>query len=165
MDPQSTPRILLLENTSYHIIGGKQPVCREIHLFGQKSYSDLFPWAADPSLSEYMGQQMVAGRSCHLWNLRSNNQTKLNLCADGDVPVQLNITYPKNDGSSFNVSYQFGPLNSHPGLLQVILLVFNSISPTAESFGVSATELAWGTLGQSSRTVPRGLFHVYKGSK
>ena len=103
---------LYLENSSHHILGGRNPVCREIHLSGQKSYSDLFSWAANPHLSEYIGQKVVAGRACSLWNLRSKNQSKMSLCAAGNVPVELNITYPKNDGSSFNVSYQFGPLSS-----------------------------------------------------
>ena len=104
--------VLLLQNASYHILGGTSPVCRLIHLFGQQTYSDLFSWAANPHMSEYMGQLMVSGRPCSLWNLRSKNQSKISLCADGNDPVELTITFPRNDGGSFNVSYQFGTLRS-----------------------------------------------------
>ena len=99
---------LLLENASYHIIGGSHPICREIHLFGLENYADLFSWAGNPVLSEYKGQRVVSGQACSLWH--SKNQS-MSLCADGDAPVELNITYPK-DGGSWNVSYHFGPLSS-----------------------------------------------------
>ena len=107
---------LVLENASYHITGGNDPICRQLHLFGQQRYSDFFSWAADPDLSEYIGQRVVAGRACNLWILRSTHQSKISLCADGNAPVELNMTLPKNNsgGTSFNISYQFGPLKATP---------------------------------------------------
>ncbi len=30
----------------------------------------MFSWAANPSLSEYVGKHVVAGKACTLWQLR-----------------------------------------------------------------------------------------------
>ena len=95
----SQPRIR--GNESWDITGGSHPICRQLPMFGQQrsspseglwfkawlnhvkplqspmfishtaGYADLFAWAANPSISEYKGKHVIAGRVCSLWNLRS----------------------------------------------------------------------------------------------
>jgi len=107
---------LSLGNESYDITGGSHPLCRQLPMFGQQRYSDLFSWAANPSISEYKGKHVVAGRACNLWSLRSASVSKLVLCADGNDPVLLNMSVLMNSSgtapTTFNISYEFGPLTA-----------------------------------------------------
>ena len=99
---------LLLANEAYTITGGNHSICRRLPMFGMQKFVDLFAWAASPLLSEYAGERTVAGRVCSQWQLRSKNHS-LSLCADGDIPVELNMT-SSISGIPSATSYQFGPL-------------------------------------------------------
>jgi len=107
---------LILGDESYDITGGNHAICRQLPMFGQQRFADMFSWAANPSLSEYVGKRVVAGKACTLWQLRMPNKTApaMTLCSDGDAPIELNMSLAMNNSGggmkSFNVSYQFGPL-------------------------------------------------------
>jgi len=105
---------LMRGNESWDITGGNHPICRQLPMFGQQRYADLFAWAANPLVSEYQGKHAVAGRVCSLWNLRSKTPSKITLCADGNDPVELNMSIPTNasgtGAKSYNMTYHFGPL-------------------------------------------------------
>ena len=52
----------------------------------------MFAWAADPALSEYVGQRSVAGRSCTLWRFRLGSASlNQSLCADAGLHSGLFI--------------------------------------------------------------------------
>ena len=113
MDLPSNITTLIRGNKSYNMNGGDHAICRQVAFFGQQQFADFFAWAANPLISEYRGKRVVAGRVCSLWYLLSTTQTRISLCAEGNAPVELNVTLPKNNsggGISFNFSYQFGHL-------------------------------------------------------
>eukprot|EP00439_Symbiodinium_sp_Y106_P072454 s2796_g13.t1 len=119
--PQVTTNMTTLSvgNHTWIETGGSQhsqAMCRTIPMFGPQGFEDMFSWASDPAISEYVGQSSVAGRSCAQWRLRSSssiiNET---LCADGDIPVELNISMKSSAGGvtkESHASYRFDPLST-----------------------------------------------------
>eukprot|EP00490_Sorites_sp_Unknown_P012282 CAMPEP_0114662658 /NCGR_PEP_ID=MMETSP0191-20121206/25276_1 /TAXON_ID=126664 /ORGANISM="Sorites sp." /LENGTH=419 /DNA_ID=CAMNT_0001899517 /DNA_START=168 /DNA_END=1427 /DNA_ORIENTATION=+ len=97
---------LLLANSSFDITGGNQSICRQLPMFGLQRFVDIFSWASNPQLSEYVGERTVAGKKCSQWQLRSPNHS-LSLCADGNIPVEFNTSHATT-GIPGTSSYQFG---------------------------------------------------------
>lgn len=133
---------LILGDKAYTITGGSDPICRQLPMFGAQKFVDLFGWASNPQLSEYVGERTVAGRGCSLWRLRSN--TSMSLCADGDQPVELNITLSISGIPASNTSYQFGSLTLGdqvpPSLLEKPMIC-NEVAPPCESGRGKAADL------------------------
>lgn len=133
---------LILVDKAYTITGGSDPICRQLPMFGAQKFVDLFGWASNPQLSEYVGERTVAGRGCSLWRLRSN--TSMSLCADGDQPVELNITLSISGIPASNTSYQFGSLTLGdqvpPSLLEKPMIC-NEVAPPCESGRGKAADL------------------------
>lgn len=126
---------LLLGNESYIINGGDLPICKKLPFFGQQQFVDLFAWAANPAVSRYTGERVVAGRACSLWYLLSTNQTRISLCAAGNTPVELNVTLSRS-GTTFNFTYQFDRLklgSEVPEQLLQKLEICDSFAPACEN--------------------------------
>ena len=125
---------LLLATEAYTITGGNHSICRQLPMFGMQKFVDIFAWAANPLLSEYAGERTVAGRGCSQWQLRSKNHS-LSLCADGDIPVELNMS-SSISGIPSATSYQFGPLvtgDQVPQSLFVKPAACEELAPPCES--------------------------------
>ena len=98
---------LAMANSSYAITGGNHSICRQLP-FGVQKFVDLFSWAANPQLSEYVGERAVTGRRCSQWQLRGQNHS-MSLCADGNIPLELNMTLSVT-GVPGSSSFQFSSL-------------------------------------------------------
>ena len=126
-------RNLILESKSYTITGGNHSICRHLPMFGLQKFVDMFGWVSNPLLSEYAGERTVAGRKCSLWLLRSNHS--MSLCADGDIPVELNMTLSYS-GIPGTTSYQFGTVvtgDQVPESLFVTPEACKKLAPPCES--------------------------------
>ena len=126
------------QNESFIVTGGSHPICRQVPFFGLQRFQDYFAWAVDPLISEYAGQHVVDGKVCALWRLKNKS---MSLCADGNIPVELNISgvVPMGSGGSekkFNTSYRFGPLKlgrEVPEFLFQVPAVCRSLAPSCEN--------------------------------
>lgn len=108
--------MLSIGNHSWDLTGGNQPMCRVLPMFGNQRFHDMFAWAANPALAEYVGPHVVAGHSCDLWRFRFGSKTlNQTLCADGNIPVELVISINNSSGTTVKkllASYQFSQVTS-----------------------------------------------------
>ncbi|CAE7203246.1 CFAP99 [Symbiodinium sp. CCMP2456] len=108
--------MLSIGNHSWDLTGFNQPMCRVLPMFGTQRFHDMFAWAANPALSEYVGPHVVAGHSCDLWRFRFGSKTlNQTLCADGNIPVELVISINNSSGTTVKkmlASYQFSQVTS-----------------------------------------------------
>ena len=108
---------------------------KKLPFFGQQQFVDLFAWAANPAVSRYTGERVVAGRACSLWYLLSTNQTRISLCAAGNTPVELNVTLSRS-GTTFNFTYQFDRLKLGSEVPEQLLQkpqICDSFAPACEN--------------------------------
>ena len=129
---------LIYENDSYIVSGASNPICRQVPLFGPARFQHYFSWVENPLVSEYAGEHVVEGKACALWRLK--NKT-MSLCADGNIPVELNVSgvMPMGSGGSekrFNTSYRFEALKlgeEVPEFLFQVPAVCRSMAPPCEN--------------------------------
>ena len=105
-------------------------------------------WAAIPSVSEYAGQHSVAGRSCALWRFtRGSGSVNQSLCADGNIPVELNISTRNTSSAAaikeMHATYQFGPLSMQvdPSLLEKPAICDHVAPPCGNGVGAEPVTL------------------------
>jgi len=106
---------LSLGKMTYQLSGSSQRICRSFSGFSRApGFHDMFSWASNPLLSEFLGSHSVAGRQCTLWKFRLGlglvHQT---LCADGNAPVELNISLAGHTKvSGYSMSFRFEKLEA-----------------------------------------------------
>lgn len=111
LDPPLVSQSLVYQATHTWMLqgGSEEGVCRQ---FVANGFHDMFAWAGNPLLSAYGGQEEIRGRPCTRWRLRFSRPNQgISLCADGDIPVQLEFQFQRR-GKTAWMALEFGPITA-----------------------------------------------------